>query len=221
MTDRRQFLARLGAAASAMALDAEEMRAAERIGERADDAKWDTSWSGRIESAKYRVVFNASDISDGAALAYAATFLDHFGEVHGTSDGDTRPVIVFRRRGTPMVFGDALWDRYQIGATANVEDRRTGAKARRNLFWKAAPGASPESASTTLESLAARGLVSLVCNISIGSWSSGFAQTAGREPEEVRREVIAGLVPGTIVVPSGIYALIRAQNAGCAYMPGT
>jgi intracellular sulfur oxidation DsrE/DsrF family protein len=28
-------------------------------------------------------------------------------------------------------------------------------------------------------------------------------------------------VPGAILVPSGIYALIRAQNAGCAYMQGS
>ena len=221
MTDRRRFIAQLGAAASAMALDAEEMRAMERGAERADDGKWDTSWIERVERAKYRVVFNASDVSDGAALAYASTFLDHFREVHGTNDGDTRAVIVFRRRGTPMVFGDALWDRYEIGAEANVDDRRAGGKARRNVFWKPAPGASPESASSTLESLAARGLVSLVCNISIGSWSHGFAERSKRDVEEVRREVLAGLVPGTIVVPSGIYALIRAQNAGCAYMPGT
>jgi intracellular sulfur oxidation DsrE/DsrF family protein len=34
-------------------------------------------------------------------------------------------------------------------------------------------------------------------------------------------EARANLIPGAIVVPSGIYALIRAQNAGCAFMPGT
>ncbi len=34
------------------------------------------------------------------------------------------------------------------------------------------------------------------------------------------RDARAQLIPGAIVVPSGIYALIRAQNAGCAYMQG-
>jgi intracellular sulfur oxidation DsrE/DsrF family protein len=42
-----------------------------------------------------------------------------------------------------------------------------------------------------------------------------------RDVEEVQKDVRANLVPGAILVPSGIYALIRAQNAGCAYMPGT
>jgi intracellular sulfur oxidation DsrE/DsrF family protein len=31
----------------------------------------------------------------------------------------------------------------------------------------------------------------------------------------------ANLIPGAIIVPSGIFALIRAQNAGCAFMAGT
>ncbi len=34
-------------------------------------------------------------------------------------------------------------------------------------------------------------------------------------------ELDANLVSGAILVPSGIYALIRAQNAGCAFMQGT
>ena len=42
-----------------------------------------------------------------------------------------------------------------------------------------------------------------------------------RDPEAVKAEWRENLIPGAILVPSGIYALIRAQNAGCAFMPGT
>ncbi len=226
MTDRRRFQAQLGAAAAAgvgagtdaeaMALDAAELRAAPAPG---DDDTWDTSWIDRLAEARHRVVFNASEIADGAALHYAATFLDHFRQVHGTTDGDTRPVIVFRRLGTSMAFDDALWDRYAIGAERKITDRSTGAPARRNVFRSAAPGAS--SSAPTLDGLRERGLISLVCNVSLGSWASQIAEKDGRAVEEVRKEIGAHLIPGAIVVPSGIYALIRAQNAGCAYMPGT
>jgi intracellular sulfur oxidation DsrE/DsrF family protein len=37
---------------------------------------------------------------------------------------------------------------------------------------------------------------------------------------EVKKEVYANFVPGTIVMPSGVFAIMRAQNAGCAYMRG-
>jgi hypothetical protein len=55
MTQRREFLAKLGVMASAMALDADELRAAASH----DDSRWDTSWIDRLASAQFRAVFNA------------------------------------------------------------------------------------------------------------------------------------------------------------------
>jgi hypothetical protein len=215
MTKRRGFLAQLGVVAAAMALDPDEMRAA-REGQ--GTGPWDTSWLDRLATAQYRVVFNASEISDGAAMDYAAAFLDGFHEAHDTTDKQTRPVIVFRRLGTPMAFNDAVWDRYAVGEDLKINDSATKAPARRNIFWKAAPG---HDASTKIETLNGRGLISLVCSIAANNWASGFAKKANRDVEEVRRDVRGNLVPGAILVPSGIYALIRAQNAGCAFMQGT
>jgi intracellular sulfur oxidation DsrE/DsrF family protein len=205
-------------AAAAIAFDADEMRAAS--GPNAG-SPWDTSWLDRLAAAQYRVVFNASDIADGAALDYASTFFDHFHEAHGTSDAQTRPVVVFRRLGTVMALNDMLWDKYAIGEDRKVSDSATHAPAKRNIFWKAAPGTSPEASGNKIETLHQRGMISLVCNIAAMNVGYSLAQKSGRDVEEVRREVKANLVPGAILVPSGIYALIRAQNAGCAYMQGT
>ena len=217
MTRRREFLAQMGAIATAMTFDADEMHAASPPNE----SPWDTSWLNKLASAQFRVVFNASEISDGAAMNYASTFLDHFHEVHATRDQQTRPVIVFRRLGTQMAFNDVLWDRYGIGEDLKIQDPATHAPAKRNVFWKARSGASPEIVATTIEALNRRGLISLVCDISAGNWSRRMANRMNRSPDEVHAEVRANLVPGAILVPSGIYGLIRAQNAGCAFMPGT
>ncbi|HZI21026.1 MAG TPA: hypothetical protein VFD76_00870 [Gemmatimonadales bacterium] len=61
-------------------------------------------------------------------------------------------------------------------------------------------------------------MITLVCNIAARSWAASLAQEAGLEVERVRTDVLNGLVPGAILVPSGIFALIRAQNAGCALL---
>lgn len=217
MTHRREFLAQLGVLATALTVDAEEMRASPVHGA----SSWDTSWIDKLATAQYRAVFNASDFADGAAMDYAATFLDHFHEVHATRDQQTRPVIVFRRLGTAMAFNDAMWDRYAIGEDAKIEDPATHAPAKRNVFWKASEGASPASTATKLETLHQRGVISLVCNVALSNWARRAAESAHRDVTEVTTEVRANLIPGAILVPSGIYALIRAQNAGCAWMPGT
>jgi hypothetical protein len=218
MARRREFLAQLGVAAATIAFDADEMRAASVTNA---GSPWDTSWVDRLASAQFRVVFNASDISDGAAMDYASTFFDHFHEAHGTSDAQTRPVIVFRRLGTVMALNDMLWDKYAVGEDRKINDSATHAPAKRNVFWRAAPGASPDASSSKIETLHKRGMISLVCAIAAGNVARGFAEKSGRNPDEVREEVKANLVPGAILAPSGIYALIRAQNAGCAYMQGT
>lgn len=213
MPKRRDFLASLTLAAATIALDRDEARA------ETSSRAWDTGWIDSLAKAKYRVVFNGSDIADGAVLDYTSTFFDHFHDVHDTPDADTRPVIVFRRLGTVMALNDAMWDRYGIGVDRKVDDPITKAPARRNPFWSAPAG--DRHAATSIQSLQKRGLICLACNVSLMSMGYSFGQKTGRDAAEVAKELRENLVPGGIVVPSGIFALIRAQNAGCAFMQGT
>jgi len=184
-------------------MDADEVQAESAP----QQSNWDTSWLDRLAKARYRVVFNANVIDDGGVFSYASTFFDQYHEVHNTTDSETIPVVVFRRLGTPMALNDQLWDRYELGKDTKTTD--TGTAARRNVFWP------------KIETLHNRGMISLVCNISLGSMGRRLAEQTNRNVEEVQQEVRANLVPGAIIVPSGIYALIRSQNAGCAFMPGT
>lgn len=215
--DRRVFLGQLGTLTAGIAVDTDELHGATlRSG-----GPWDTTWLDRLSAAQYRVVFNTSEVSDGNVLSYVNSFLDDFHTVHGTTDQQTRPVIVFRRLGTPMALGDAIWERYAIGEDQKIKDPNTKAAATRNVFWKAREGATGWEAQYALEPLQRRGLISLVCNVALGNWATGVARKYQRDPEAVKAEWRENLVPGAILVPSGIYALIRAQNAGCAFMPGT
>jgi hypothetical protein len=217
MTGRRKFVGQLGALAAAMTVAGDELRAASDSGQ----GPWDTSWLDRLAAAKYRVVFNASEVKDGEVRSYAASFFEDYRTVHGTTDQQTRPVIVFRRLGTPMALNDHLWERYAIGEDLKLKDPDTHAFATRNVFWRARKGAAGWDADMALESLQRRGLISLVCNVALGNWARGRAERTKRDPESVVAEARANLIPGAILVPSGIYGLIRAQNAGCAYMPGS
>jgi hypothetical protein len=215
--DRRGFLGQFGILAAGLTVDADELRVASGP----KSGAWDTAWLDRVTSAQYRVVFNTSEVNDGNVLSYVSSFVDDFHAVHGTTDAQTRPVIVFRRLGIPMALNDALWQRYAIGEDQKIKDPVTKAPATRNVYWRPRDGATGWEAQYALEPLQQRGLISLVCNVALGNWANGMAQKHQRDPEAVKAEWRENLIPGAILVPSGIYALIRAQNAGCAYMPGT
>jgi hypothetical protein len=120
-----------------------------------------------------------------------------------------------------MALNDGLWQHYAIGEDLKISDPNTHAFATHNMFWKPRDGASGWEAELGLEPLQRRGLITLVCNEAIGNWARQMARRSQRDPEAVKAEARENLIPGAILVPSGIYALIRAQNAGCAYMPGT
>ena len=215
---RREFIGRLGVIA--VAASAPKLATARRDSESAVGSPWDMSWVDRVMLAKYRVVFDANNIADGFALNLAADFLDTCHEVYGTRDDEARAVIVMRQLGTQMAFNDDLWDRYAIGEERKINDPSTHKPARRNPFWRAAPGTSGMMAESTVEALVARGAIVLVCNRAAMNIASSMAERTKRDVEEVRKDVRAGLVPGALLMPNGIFALIRAQNAGCAFMRG-
>ena len=70
----------------------------------------------------------------------------------------------------------------------------------------------------TLADLLARGSIILVCDFALGHLAERIAEKTHHQPDEVHRELLSGFVPGAFAVPSGIFGLAKAQNAGCAFV---
>lgn len=64
--------------------------------------------------------------------------------------------------------------------------------------------------------LVARGAIILVCDFALGHLANRLAPKFGSKPDEVHAALRKGLIPNAYAVPSGIFGLARAQNAGCA-----
>jgi intracellular sulfur oxidation DsrE/DsrF family protein len=213
--DRRQFLGYLGgfAAASATGASLPELRMA-------PPGDWDMSWVDRLATARYKAVFDSPALSDGAAPDLAASIWNDFNEAYGRDD-DVRMVIVMRQVGQVMGFNDFMWEKYAIGEDRKVNDPRTKQPATRNPFATAIPGEPAWALDSKLDTLYKRGAIFLVCNRASMNFATGAAERTKRPVEEVRADVRKNLVPGAILMPTGVFALVRAQNAGCAYMRGS
>lgn len=220
MTVRREFLAQLGALVAASSLDAGALKgmSSAQAPERAPE--WDLSWLDKINAAKNRVVFDSEKVNDGGVVYGAEIVLNQFHEVYGTGDEATCPVIVLRGGAVAMGFNDSIWARYAIGEQAKVTDSATHAPSKRNIFWKPREGASEKAAAHSISELQKRGLICLVCNRALKGWANEFAEKTKQTEDVVYADMRANLIPGAYLVPSGIFALIRAQNSGCAYMSG-
>jgi hypothetical protein len=60
-----------------------------------------------------------------------------------------------------------------------------------------------------------------VCNRALKHFASTQAKQRGMNEGDVMNDFLAGLVPGAIPQPSGIYAVIRAQEVGCGVVRST
>ena len=186
---------------------------------------WDDSWFTRL-TAKHKAVFDSPEVDDGLAIEHAVLFLRGMKDAIGAGPGDAQAVIVIRHVGVIMAFNDAMWSKYEIGKERKVKDYSTDKWAVRNPFASAAPRqgseqpprpTSPDRPAANLAWFAENGHVLLACDLATRGMSSILAKKAKSDQRTVYDELKANLVPGVILQPSGIYAVHRAQEAGCTF----
>jgi len=181
--------------------------------------KWDDGWATRL-TAKHRAVFDAPEIADGTVLFNAFIYMRSYREVYGLDDRDVQAVLVVRHRAVPLLLGDALWERYDLGKRVELKDERTGKWARRNPFAVVDPSSADSMPGLSLTALRERGALLLVCNLALSNLGGRLARQTKGDAAAVRAELRAGLLPGVEIVPSGIFGVMRAQEAGCTYCAG-
>lgn len=222
MTVRREFLAQLGTLMVTSSLDGGKLNGMNLDGasgqERGEAPEWDLSWLDRINAAKNRVVFNSRKVDDGGVVYSAEIVLNQFHEVYNAPDAATCAVIVLRAEALALGFNDSIWQRYTVGEQVKINDPVTGTASTRNIYWKPRDGANAKAAGHSISELQKRGLIILICNRALKGWANEFAGKTKQTEDEVYADMRANVIPGSYVVPSGIFALVRSQNSGCAYM---
>lgn len=176
---------------------------------------FDLSWVSKLDGTVNRGVFDWSKIEpppESTPLDYAARYLDGCAAAYGDA-APARAVIVIRHEAIPAALDDAAWKRYDLGAANEVTDPVTHRPATRNPFWS---GDSHDAdAPPTLQQLVGRGAIVLACNLALKHTAERLARAHGESPDAVHRALVGSLVPNAFTVPSGIWGLVRAQNAGC------
>jgi hypothetical protein len=184
---------------------------------------WDDSWFARL-TAKHKAVFDAPEVDDGAAIEHAVLFLSGMRAALGATSSDAQVVIVIRHAGVILAFNDAMWEKYEIGKERKVKDFATDKWATRNPFASAPPRkptdpparpSSPDRPAGNLGWFAQNGHILLGCDLATRGMASIMAKKTKTEFRAVYDELKGNLVPGVILQPSGIYAVHRAQEAGC------
>ena len=93
-----------------------------------------------------------------------------------------------------------------------------GAPSVRNPFYKMA-AADQLLPGYGIDELLSKGVLVGVCNVAITVFSGMLASKlgGGLTADGVKSDLVANLIPGVVVVPSGVLAVNRTQEKGCTY----
>ena len=224
---RRSFLTDVGRYATSVALAGSAATSIAAATLSAQDVAttgsedWDLGWIDKLRPATDRAVFDwpsLGDPADAIVLQIAERYLDNCRSAYRAGPYDARVVLNIRTQATVAAMTDQLWERYSLGAEYNAKDPTTQQPATRNPFWHRAPSPAPGLTLPTIADLVDRGAIILVCDFAIGHLSRRLAAKSGRTADDVHADLRSGLLQGAYAVPSGIFGLARAQNAGCAFI---
>jgi hypothetical protein len=168
-------------------------------------------------TGKYRAVFDSPEASEGAALFRAVAWCDMYKDVYGAERQEMSPVVVFRHTAIPMIMGNEYWERFEAGKQLKIKDHK-GKWTRVNPLSAAGLEPNSPSAKYRLESFLADGGIVLACNWAFGMLVGNVQKKDKLDGDAARARALEMMVPGVILQPNGIFAALRAQEAGCRYV---
>ena len=229
-TDRRKFIGSIASGAAAMGLatltPSLNLHAEENNSSTINPDDPD-AWFNQIQG-KHRMVFDATRPHEIFPFAWPKVYL-LTNAATGTPEKESSAVVVLRHSAIAFAFEDRLWAKYNFEKLFKVEaidpafQAADAVKAAsvRNPFWKPKSGdfkmPGLGNLAIGINELQASGVLFCVCNMAMTVYTNILAGQMNMKPEDVMKDWMSGLIPGIQVVPSGVWAVGRAQEHGCQY----
>jgi len=214
---RRKFLGKVLAGTSLTGLSsiAMALEAATPINTMlVDDAD---AWLKKGIKGKHRIVYDAPEPHNAFPIIWTwAYYLTN--NQTGTTDDDMTGVCVLRHNAIPFAMKDDVWSKYKFGEMFKINDNIASAPAQRNPYYEPKEGDYPMPGIDGIKKLQERGALFCVCDLALTVFSHFTAQSMNMKAEDVKSDWVEGILPGVQIVPSGVWALGRAQEYGCGYI---
>jgi intracellular sulfur oxidation DsrE/DsrF family protein len=187
------------------------------------------AWLDKPGTRHRLVVDSATATAAAEAVSVADTFYASNASGYGLGPETLGVVIVLRHLATPFGYNDAVWSKY--GTAFADKLRLSGRSAIRAVHGNPLLGTADlnngseqskagASRTPTLASLQGKGARFAVCGAATAYLAKVLAG-AGGESTGVEHELQDNLIPGGVLMASGIVAVNRAQEQGYAIVATT
>lgn len=176
-------------------------------------------WFDQVKG-KHRIVYDCPRPNEIFPFAWPRVFL-MTNAATGSKDSDCGVVVILRHDAICYAMEDRLWAKYNFGEVMKAMDPKTKKPAVRNPFWKPAAGdfkiPGIGEVQIGIDQLQSSGVMFAVCDAAMTVFSAALAEGMKLQAADVKKEWYGGLLPGIQAVPSGVWAVGRAQEHKCAY----
>ena len=213
LNSRRKFMETMAAGAAGLTFLSSPTLASTPVDTTlVDDAD---AWFKKVKG-KHKIVYDAPEPHEGFPIIWSWVFYKT-NNATGTPDNELTAVVVLRHSAIPFAMEDKLWEKYKFGEAFKINDPSTSAPAVKNPFYVPEAPMWKEFGIEGIKQLQARGVMFCVCDMALTVNAHFTAKAMNANEDEIKKEWVAGLHPGIQVVPSGVWAVGRAQEKGCAY----
>ena len=225
ISPRRKFLGSVAAAAAAIGLSSFKSplpfktESLVSMGNGSTDPSDADAWFNKIKG-KHRIIYDVPHPNEIMPFAWPRVFL-MTNAATGSPETDCNVVVVLRHTAIGYAMGDSVWAKYKLGEVFKADDPMTKKASERNPFWKPKPGdfkiPGIGNVQIGIDELQASGVMFCVCDAAMTVYSAALADGMKMTAADIKKEWVEGLLPGIQVVPSGVWAIGRAQEHKCAY----
>lgn len=235
-THRRGFIGMLASGAAALGLTAVASQLQAAVPSSPvlqDDALTGSKsaadlWFNKLKG-KHRIVYDAPHPHEIFPFAWPAVFL-MTNESTGSPASDCGVVVVLRHSAICYAMTDPMWSKYNfaevfqaghVGDAFQAMDAKTATKTR-NPFWNTklgdfkVPGIG--AVDIGIKNLQSQGVMFCVCGAAMTVYANALSGGVKAKADEILKDWNDHLIPGIQVVPSGVWALGRAQEHKCGYI---
>ncbi|HVT40188.1 MAG TPA: hypothetical protein VHE78_14200 [Gemmatimonadaceae bacterium] len=220
---RREFLERMAGSAVMfgavpLSIDGTLRAFGEPAPDRAPD-EFDLTWVKRI-TGTHKAVFDVPEVDSGYGVWRASIYKNQYHDTLGVPLSDLSAVVVLRHNGIALAMQQAFWDAYGVGKAKKAMHPITEQPTDKNpaMLSSEHDGVAERFGAMALDKFIAAGGIALACNLALADCVQLVVTKDGLSKEDARKKTLSLLVPGVIVQPSGVFAAIRAQEAGCVYL---
>jgi intracellular sulfur oxidation DsrE/DsrF family protein len=193
-----------------------------------DPSDWKMAAFDQLIKHHYEVkqLFDVTEVDDGSVFFHMLNCLEGLQVGFGIANDKIKIVGALRAKATVMNFNDSLWEKYKLGESLKINDPQTGKPATRNIFYAGSTGGAanhghkgarhgdPAEEDSSIRTLQARGVQLLACHMAIRGQSGFLAKKFKLKQEDVLNDLQGNLLPGVLIVPSGVSAIAVLESKG-------